>query len=160
MGLPRSCLTRLDNPLRPLRDYVNAVANGNKDIVSLSGFEASKVPSPIGNMPSVVITNGKKVRWWWERYSEVVFRLWCQKLCGRAKRGWSGFHPVAYPSKAWVTILGLTVGTFYWFRVAANGAAGLGPSGPNEGACILALNLNFWWYGGGKILLCYNLMWF
>jgi hypothetical protein len=30
------------------------------------------------------------------------------------------FHPVAYPSKAWVTILGLTVGTFYWFRVAAN----------------------------------------
>ena len=41
------------------------------------------------------------------------------------------FVPVAYPLKTRVTITGLAVGQFYWFRVAANGAAGLGPFGPS-----------------------------
>ena len=55
----RTANAALNNKLRPLRDYVNEVANGDEDIVLLSGFEASKVPTPVGDMPLVVIKSSK-----------------------------------------------------------------------------------------------------
>jgi hypothetical protein len=81
-------------------------------------------------MPTVVITSGKggngdgsaKLRW--------------KKVYGAknyvVEQSDDGivFKPVAYPGKAQVNITGLVIGTFYWFRVAANGAAGLGTFGP------------------------------
>ncbi|MGB0917792.1 MAG: hypothetical protein ACPGU4_09390, partial [Flavobacteriales bacterium] len=36
------------------------------------------------------------------------------------------FAPIAYPSAANMVVKGLTIGKFYYYRIAANGAAGLG----------------------------------
>ena len=49
----------LNSLIRQLRDYVNGVANGDEDLVLSSGFEASKVPAPIGPLPQVEDVKGK-----------------------------------------------------------------------------------------------------
>lgn len=120
----------LNDKLRPLRDYVNEVANGDEDLVFDSGFEASKIPAPIGEMPQVVITKGSggdgdgTVTLRWESVYGAKNYVVEQSTDGIT------FTPVAYPSKAKVTIEGLVIGQFYSFRVAANGAAGLGSFSP------------------------------
>lgn len=126
----RTANTDLNNLLRPLRDYVNEVANGNEDIVLLSGFEASKIPTPVGDMPAVTIKNGKggdgdgsvNLNW------TVVYGA--KNYVVEMSLDGVTFTTVAFPTKSRVTVTGLTIGQFYWFRVAANGAAGLGPFGP------------------------------
>ena len=40
----------------------------------------------------------------------------------------TGWHIVASPTKSSPSLTGLTLGKRYWFRVAANGAAGPGPT--------------------------------
>ena len=42
--------------------------------------------------------------------------------------GQTGWQIVASPTKSSVTQAGLTSGKRYWFRVAANGSAGPGPT--------------------------------
>lgn len=126
----RTANENLNNVLRPLRDYVNEVANGNEDTVFLSGFEASKIPSPIGPMPPVVIKSGKggdgdgsvSLNW------SVVYGA--QNYVVEMSTDGVVFTKEAFPTKSRVKITGLAIGQFYWFRVAANGAAGLGPFGP------------------------------
>ena len=122
----------LNDKLRPLRDYVNEIAQGDEDIVLSSGFEASKVPSPVGTMPQVVDLRGKggdgdgsiKLRWTpvYGAKNYVVE----QSLDGIV------FTPIAYPVKATRVLDKLTVGQFYHYQVAANGAAGLGAFSPAQ----------------------------
>ena len=126
----RTANENLNDLLRPLRDYVNEVANGDEDIVLLSGFEASKIPAPIGEMPAVVINSGKGG----DGDGSITLR-WTTVYGAKnyvVEESTDGvlFKPVAYPSKARVTITDLTIGSFYWYKVAANGAAGLGAFGP------------------------------
>jgi len=117
----------LNELIRPLRDYVNGVAQGDENIVLSSGFEASKVPSPVGPMPQVLILSAKggdgdgTVRLRWKSVygaKNYVVEMGIND---------SNYAPIAYPSAANVVVEDLTIGGFYWFRVAANGAAGLGP---------------------------------
>ena len=113
--------------LRPLRDYVNEVANGDEDIVLSSGFEASKLPEPIGKLPQVVLRSviggngdGTISLRWTAIYGAKNYIL-------EMSTDGVSFKPVAYPTKASHTEKNLTIGAFYFFRVAANGAAGIGP---------------------------------
>lgn len=126
----------LDNALRPLRDYVNEVAMGDEVTVLKSGFEISKLPSPVGAMPSVTISSGMgahgegndgngagSVKLRWNPVYGVKNYVVQQSTDGVA------FEPVLYPTRASALVTKLVVGQFYWFRVAANGAKGLGSFG-------------------------------
>ena len=112
--------------LRPLRDYVNEVAIGDEDIVLSSGFEASKLPQPIGNMPQVVLRSGKggdgdgsvALRW------TAVYGA--KNYVVERSRDGITYTAIAFPTKATYTDKGLIIGEFFHYRVAANGAAGLG----------------------------------
>lgn len=117
----------LNDLLRQLRDYVNGVAQGDETLVLSSGFEASKIPAPIGPMPQVVNLLGKggdgdgsvKLRW------KSVYGA--KNYVVQQGVDAATMVPIAYPSAATTVVTGLVIGNFYWFRVAANGAAGLGP---------------------------------
>ena len=123
----RTANGKLNDLLRQLRDYVNGVANGDEDIVLSSGFEASKIPEPIGPMPQIVDVKGKggdgdgsvHLRW------KPVYGA--KNYVVEMSTDNVNFSPIGYPSAANLKVTGLTIGQFYWFRIAANGAAGLGP---------------------------------
>lgn len=123
----RTANEELNDLLRQLRDYVNGVAKGNEDIVLSSGFEASKIPEPVGPMPQVIDVKGKggdgdgtvQLRW------KPVYGA--KNYVVEMSTDNVNYTPTGYPSAANLTVDSLTIGQFYWFRVAANGAAGLGP---------------------------------
>lgn len=136
-GEQRQMNDNLNNALRPLRDYVNEVANGDEVIVLKSGFGISKLPSPVGAMPVVVIRTGigahgegndgdgsGSVKLRWSPVYGAKSYIVQQSADGVV------FEAVQYPTKASALITQLEVGRFYWFRVAANGAQGLGSFGP------------------------------
>ena len=129
--------TELDNALRPLRDYVNEVAMGDEVTVLKSGFAISKLPAPVGAMPTVTIRSGLgahgegnngdgsgsiKLRW------NPVYGA--KNYVVQQSMDGVNFEPVLYPTRASALVTKLVVGQFYWFRVAANGADGLGNFGP------------------------------
>lgn len=117
----------LNNLIRPLRDYVNGIAQGDEDIVLSSGFEASKVPTPVGPMPQVIHLVGRggdgdgTVRLRWKSVYGAKNYVIQQGIDD------TNYVAIAYPTTSSMVIEGLVIGQFYWFRVAANGAAGLGP---------------------------------
>ena len=116
----------LNSLIRQLRDYVNGVANGDEDLVLSSGFEASKVPAPIGPLPQVEDVKGKG-----GDGDGSVFLRWKSVYGAKSyvvEMSTDGiiYAPTLYPSAASVLVADLEIGKFYWFRIAANGAAGLG----------------------------------
>lgn len=136
-GEQRQRNSELDDVLRPLRDYVNEVANGDEVTVLKSGFAISKLPTPVGEMPSVTIRTGTgaygegnegngsgsvKLRW------KPVYGA--KSYIVQKSADGINFESVLYPTKASALITKLVVGQFYWFKVAANGAERLGAFGP------------------------------
>lgn len=112
--------------LRPLRDYVNEVANGDEDVVLSSGFEASKVPTPIGGMPQVVLKSVRggdgdgsvRLRW------SAIYGA--KNYVVEMSSDGETYSTAALPTKSSHVEANLEIGKFYYFRVAANGAAGIG----------------------------------
>ena len=117
----------LNSLIRQLRDYVNGIANGDEDIVLSSGFEASKIPAPIGPMPQIVDVKAKG-----GDGDGSVFLRWksvygAKSYVVEMSTDGISYAPILYPSAASVLVSGLEIGKFYWFQISANGAAGLGP---------------------------------
>ncbi len=113
--------------LRSLCNYVNGVAQGDENIVLSSGFEASKIPESVGDMPQVtevfgVGSDGKgmvtlKWKWIYGAKSYVV----------EMSEDGVAFKPELTTTRSTkVEIKGLVIGQFYYFRIAAVGAAGQG----------------------------------
>ena len=116
----------LNMKLRQLRSYVNEIAQGDEKTVLSSGFEASKIPAPIGAMPQVEDLKGKggdgdgSIHLDWKSvYGAKTYVI-------EISEDGTTFRPTAYPSGSKAKISNLEMGKFYWLRVAANGAAGLG----------------------------------
>lgn len=127
----------LDDLLRPLKNYVNEIANGDEGIVLSSGFQASKIPEPIGPLPQVVNVVGKggdgdgSVTLSWKSvYGAKSYTI------ETSDNGTNFSYLTAVSRTRNVKIEGLVEGQFYWFRVAALGAAGLGPF--SDGYKVLA----------------------
>lgn len=125
-ALQRTKNEALNDNLRPLRDYVNEVAQGDEDLVLSSGFEASKIPSPVGPMPQVEDVKGQG-----GKGDGSILLRWksiygAKNYVVEMSEDGVVYTPHSYPTKANDTIADLEIGKFYHFRVAANGAAGLG----------------------------------
>ncbi|MGB0918590.1 MAG: fibronectin type III domain-containing protein [Flavobacteriales bacterium] len=117
----------LNSLIRQLRDYVNGIANGDEDIVLGSGFEASKIPTPVGPMPQIQKVTAKG-----GDGDGSVFLRWksvygAKSYVVEISTDGVTYAPVLYPLAASVLVEDLEIGKFYWFKIAANGAAGLGP---------------------------------
>ena len=118
----------LKNLLRPLRNYVNEIANGDEDIVFSSGFEASKIPEPIGDLPQVInlsISSGKGdgsvLLKWKAIYGAKTYMM-------EVSEDGKIFTPAGSTTKSIRNVVdGLTLAQYYSFRVSAIGAAGQGP---------------------------------
>lgn len=119
----------LNELLRPLRDYVNEIAVGDEDIVLSSGFEASKIPAPIGKMPQVVNLeissgdgDGSVTLKWKAIYGAKTYQIEISEDNGTT------FRPETSTTRSLKNVVeGLTLARYYTFRVAAIGAAGRGP---------------------------------
>ncbi len=127
-ALQRTKNEALNNLIRPLRAYVNEVANGDEDIIFSSGFEASKVPEPIGKLPQVINVQVKSGQGdgsvnlrWKAIYGTSTYQI-------QISDDGSTFKPETSTTRSLRnTVEGLTLAKYYWFRVAAFGAAGQGP---------------------------------
>lgn len=113
--------------LRSLIDYVNGVAQGDEDIVLSSGFEISKIPQPIGKMPQVTNLYGRggdgdgtATLKWLGIYGAKTYTV-------EMSDDGVVFTPRLSTTRSRnVVIDELEIGRFYFFRVAAIGAAGQG----------------------------------
>jgi len=127
----------LDNLMRTLRDYVNEVGNGDEVILMSSGFDLAKLPSPIGPLSAPINlralyseTPGEVYLRWKPVYGASTYKIQ-YKSDGQDDAEWMD---AGLSTKGRFTVTGLENAKYYWFRVAANGAAGLSPySDPARG---------------------------
>jgi hypothetical protein len=122
----RTANTKVNTLLRPLCDYVNEVANGNTDMIYSSGFELSKDPAPIGEMPQV-----ENVRCKGSNGDGAISVRWKRVYGARnyvveLSTDGISYEARTFPTKSNTVLEGLIIATYYWIRVAANGAKGLG----------------------------------
>jgi hypothetical protein len=118
----------LNELLRPLRDYVNEIAVGDEDIVLSSGFEASKVPQSIGKMPQVanleIISgdgDGSVTLKWRVVYGASTYQI-------QISDDGVTYKPQTSTTRSRNNVVeNLIMAKYYYFRVAAVGAAGRGP---------------------------------
>lgn len=126
-AIQRSKDAELKVLLRSLIDYVNGVAQGDEDIVLSSGFEISKIPQPIGKMPQVTNLYGRggdgdgtATLKWLGIYGAKTYTV-------EMSEDGVVFTPRLSTTRSRnVVIDELEIGRFYFFRVAAIGAAGQG----------------------------------
>ena len=112
------------NLLRQLGTYVEYTANGDDDVITSSGFEVRRAPSPAPPVGAPVALQAKRstksgkaeLKWKGARgsVSYVVEMTLTDPVLPNAV-----FTPVAVTSKSRLEVDNLTPGTFYWFRVKA-----------------------------------------
>jgi hypothetical protein len=144
----REAERELDNSMRTLRDYVNEVADGDVVLILSTGFDVSKVPAPIGPLPQVeklesLVTKfpgTADLRWSPVKGSRsYVVELMLEPteapkplfnaegeavFTAQEKDEW---RYATSTSRGRATLGTLLSARYYWFRVAAIGAAGQGP---------------------------------
>jgi hypothetical protein len=137
---------QLDMYARSYRDYVTLATNGDAALIVEAGFDLVRLPTPVGELPApangrVMFTdkaNEGVIRW--NRVkgasSYVVQYRYETATPPKPPVGDTNEPPVntnegddwqagALTQTANATIKGLKSATYYWMRVAANGASGL-----------------------------------
>lgn len=117
----------LEEALRARGGYVDKIANGDATVINAAAFDATAVPSPaprpaaptsLTAVPGDVV-NSLRLRW--KRtpmINSYVIEMCVDPLADEK------FTHVGVVTRTSHTVLGLTPGLKYWFRVAAVGAAG------------------------------------
>lgn len=142
LGMTKKAIMRekneaLNNLMRTLRDYVNEVGNGDEVILMSSGFDLAKLPSPIGALSAPINlralyseTPGEVNLRWKPVYGAATYKAQ-YKPDGQDNAEWLD---AGLSTKGRFTVTGLNNAQYYWFRVAASGAAGQSPfSDPARG---------------------------
>ena len=118
-----------DTLMTALGAYVDNVAQGAEDIILSAGMERRKQRSPIGLPAKVVNLKGRAsdvlgtIRLRWKSvFGKKSYNVY-MKLDGDPD---TMYKLVAQPTKASITFSDLASAKYYWFRVEAVGAAGIG----------------------------------
>lgn len=126
----RAALKALRQAAPPLQGYVQSVAGNDPTIVLSANMEIVPMAPPVGELVApeklVVKTNGLEgvIRLNWPRVRGTRNYAVERTTNPNDSATW---EQIAMPPRASYVDEGLTSGTKYWYRVAANGAAGLGP---------------------------------
>ncbi len=112
-----------------LGSYVQTASNGEKDIIQSAGFDARRIPVPLGLLPAP-----SNVRSSMAPYPGTLMVRW-KGVSGR--QNYRLEMAVGSPTAEWklltvtgrtrFVVEGLESNTVYYFRVACNGAAGVSP---------------------------------
>jgi hypothetical protein len=125
----RATEASFDVVMTALGAYVDNIAQGVEATILSAGMQTRKQPTPIGIPAKVVnlvarpldVLGTIKLRWK-SVYGKRSYNVYV-KTDGEPDEE---YKLMAQPSKANVTLDGLTSGVYYWFRVEAVGAAGIG----------------------------------
>jgi hypothetical protein len=124
--------------MRQWSGYVQMVSNGSASIIAASNFDVAKQGGRVGELdPPDGLRNLLT------RTSSRVSLLWKGEKGTDSSHVWMSttndpfnWELVGTTSKSRINIDGLTPGTFYWFAVSANGAAG--ESSKSEPCLVMA----------------------
>jgi hypothetical protein len=122
-------MAAVDDIVRQLKLYVDAVALGRTDVILASGFRHTKPRTPVGDMPKVtnvrVVDNQKEgeVKLRWDTIYGCAFFDVEVRPKGAADDAWRATQS----SAANVVLTGLTSLSYYEVRIRAKGTAGYGP---------------------------------
>ncbi len=118
-----------DEVMTAMGNYVDSVAVGAETIIKSAGMETKRQRSPVGipaKVAGLAATSGKKEGEIDLSYSKVFGKLIYLVYIKADGEADDLYKLIAKPSKTKVTIVGLTSGSKYWFRVEAVGSAGTG----------------------------------
>ena len=118
--------------IRELGSYVQALSEGDKDIILNAGFDVRKAPSPYGELAAPVVVFALTtlypgridVRWSGVK-GRTTYELYYTAGDPLLEDGWK---LLAVTSKNRFSATGLTSKTEFSFRVVARGAAGASPA--------------------------------
>lgn len=112
--------------LQQLAGYVQQVAAGDEDIINRSGYEPRRRPSPIGELspPKNLLArpttlSGRIALDWNRERGADSYKVFMSETS--TPFNW---QLIKVNTRSSYNVDGLTPGTFYWFAVAAIGAAG------------------------------------
>lgn len=118
--------------MRQLGYYVQSASEGDKEKILTSGMDVARTPTPIGQLPAPgnLLTrfsdfSGVVDLDWDSVYGSTLYTVEINETDPNEEKAWT---PVHSTTKSKASISALEPGTFYWFRVRANGAAGVGPA--------------------------------
>ena len=117
--------------LDQLAGYVASVAAGDAEAILSSGFAVKRSPSPVGELPAPVDLRAEitafqgRIDLRWERVPGAAGYQVYQ--CDTEPTDKTTWRQVGITTKARFSVSGLVSAHTYWFRVAAIGAAGVGP---------------------------------
>jgi len=127
----REAVEALRKLLRNEGAYVQSASDGDANKILSAGMLVNKKPQPVGVLPAP-----KDLLATVSNFEGAIDLDWARVDGGRSytvyinsgdpndDKAWT---PVYATTKSRATITDLSPGTFYWFKVAANGAAGMGP---------------------------------
>lgn len=118
--------------IRELGSYVQALSEGDKDVILNAGFDVRKANTPYGELPAPVVVFAQTtlypgridVRWSGVK-GRSTYELYCTAGDPVMEDGWK---LLAITSKNRFSAMGLESKKEYSFRVVARGAAGASPA--------------------------------
>jgi len=118
--------------LKELGGYVQAVSEGDKDLILSAGFEVEKQRTPVGELPPpqdlralVTMYPGILELLWKGVRGRGIYEVWICEGDVKDPAAWS-LH--ALTTKNRLTVEGLKSNSTYGFKVIAQGAAGASPA--------------------------------